>query len=189
MNQTGSGSEAVSAPARELRVVLVDDSDLFRRALARLLRVYCGIRVAAEAANGRDGFALAARLQPDLIITDLEMPELDGLRLIELLRREYPSMRSILVSCHDGPALHAHSLRHGADAFIPKECLPTELPGLLASLFPAHTPRGAAAAPCNGRPAPQTSQGADGHRLPPQSPATPQTRIEAAQLNPQKNKQ
>ena len=96
MNFRTSGE---SAPARKVRVVLVDDSSLVRGALARLLTRHYGVRVAGQAENGADGFAMAARLQPDLVITHFQMPGLDGLELVGMLRQEYPAMRSILTLC------------------------------------------------------------------------------------------
>jgi DNA-binding NarL/FixJ family response regulator len=123
------------APALGIRVVLVDDSAVTRTALAVWLIVTFQVRIAGEAENGLDGFALAARLQPDLVITDFHMPGLDGFRLVERLRQEYPAIRSIITSAHDGPTFRAASRQHGADAFIAKERLPAELPRLLTRLF------------------------------------------------------
>jgi DNA-binding NarL/FixJ family response regulator len=125
-----------SSPARKIRVVLVDDSSLVRAAVAKFLRVYSHIRIAGQADNGKDGFSLAARLQPDLVITDFQMPGLDGLQLVKLLRQEYPGMRSIITSAHDAPTLQAASQQHGADAFVAKQSLAGELPPLLTRLFP-----------------------------------------------------
>ena len=104
--------------------------------MAKLLRRDFHVRVAGEAENGTDGFALAARLQPDLVITDFQMPGLDGLQLVKLLRQEYPGMRSIITSAHDAPTLEAVSQQRGADAFVAKQCLAGELPPLLTRLFP-----------------------------------------------------
>ena len=136
MSNHSSRSNVESAPARKVRVVLVDDCTLFRDALARLLDLCFHLRIAGQAENGADGFALAARLQPDLVITDLQMPGLDGLELVELLRREFPAMRSILTSAHGAPTLKASSQRLGADAFVAKQRLAEELPCLLNRLFP-----------------------------------------------------
>lgn len=134
-----SRSDAKSAAARKIRVVLVDDSALFRAVLIRLLESCSHVQIAGQAQDGLDGFALASRLQPDLVITDLQMPGRDGLELVELLRQSYPAMRSIITSSHEGPICHAASLQHGADAFIIKRCLFDELPRLLSLLFPETT--------------------------------------------------
>jgi DNA-binding NarL/FixJ family response regulator len=127
---------AQAASPREINVVVVDDSAPARTMLARLLAPYLHIRIAGQAENGSDGFALAASLRPDLVITDLQMPGLNGLQLVELLRQKYPLIRSLVTSVHDSPTCQAASLRHGADAFISKQCLHEEFPSLLARLFP-----------------------------------------------------
>ena len=125
-----------SSAARHIRVVVVDDSAPARTLLARLLAPYLQIRIAGQAESGPEGLALAASLQPDLLITDLQMPGVDGLQLVRRLRQKYPAMRSLITSVYDSPACHAASLRHGADAFIPKHRLLAEFPRLLSTLFP-----------------------------------------------------
>ncbi len=140
MSDHQSQSSSTCVPARKIRVVLVDDSALARRALVSLLVPAFNIQIAGQAEDGLKGFALAAQLQPDLVITDLNMPGIAGFQLAELLRHNYPAMRSIIISAQDGPALRAATLQHGADAFITKQRLPHELPALLTRLFPQTQP-------------------------------------------------
>jgi len=104
--------------------------------LVHVLETFPRIQIAGQAGDGLDGLALAARVQPDLVITDLQMPGLDGFRLVQLLRRTYPAIRSIITSDYDSPTCHAASLRHGADAFISKRCLLNEFAQQLNRLFP-----------------------------------------------------
>ena len=136
MSNDSSQPGAGSRPDCKISVVLVDDSAPARSMLARLLAPYFHIRIAGQAENGPEGFALASRLQPDLVITDLQMPGLNGLQLVERLRQQYPAMRSLITSVYDSPTCQAASLRHGADAFISKRCLLDEFPRLLNRLFP-----------------------------------------------------
>ena len=133
-NLSRAGGEFASA--RKIRVVLVDDSALAMTFLVRVLEAFPRVQIAGQAGDGLDGFALAAKLQPDLVITDLQMPGRDGFQLVKLLRQTYPAIRSIITSARDGPACHAASLQHGADAFVSKRCLFDEFPRLLKRLFP-----------------------------------------------------
>jgi CheY-like chemotaxis protein len=119
------------------RVLLVDDSVTARDRLAALLRSSFTVHITGEAANGPQGLAMASSLQPDLVITDLQMPGFDGFTLVNHLRRDYPQMRTIIVSANEGSVWQRLSLSHGADGFISKRHIPKELPGLLQRLFPA----------------------------------------------------
>jgi len=136
MSNDLSRSGARSRADCKISVVLVDDSAPARATLARLLVSYFHIAIAGQAENGPDGLALASRLQPDLVITDLQMPGLNGLQLVEQLRQKYPAIRSLITSVYESPTCQAASLRHGADAFISKQRLVEEFPRLLSSLFP-----------------------------------------------------
>jgi len=127
---------AETAPARKIRVVLVDDSVPAMTFLVHVVETFPRVQIAGQAEDGLEGFALAAWLQPDLVITDLQMPGFNGFQLVELLRQKYPAIRSIVTSAHDSPTFHAASLKHGADAFISKRCLLDEFPRQLNRLFP-----------------------------------------------------
>ncbi|GEM_PF-330679 len=136
MSMDSSQPGAAAQQGRKINVVLVDDSAPARTMLARLLAPYLQVRIAGQAENGADGLALASRLQPDLVIADLQMPGLNGLQLVQQLRQLYPAMRSLITSVYDSPTCQTASLRHGADAFIGKRRLLEEFPRLLASYFP-----------------------------------------------------
>lgn len=170
MSNHSPETETAATPARPLRVVLVDDSGLSRQALAGLLDRLGGIQVAGQAENGREAFALASRLQPDLVITDLHMPDLDGLEVVRLLRTSHPAMKSLIISSHDGPSLDAISRQHGADGFITKQRLPKELPRFLARLFPGATASKTAAATGLQRPQLESSDASDFDQQPEEVP-------------------
>ncbi len=136
MKKDSSQASADATAARKIRVLVVDDSDFARSSLVRWLASCGRLHIAGQAKNGLEGYALAAQLRPDLVVTDLQMPGATGLTLAELLRENYPAMRIVVMSAHDGPTLQARSQRHGADAFIPKQRLTDELPLLLDRLFP-----------------------------------------------------
>ncbi len=134
--RNSSNVNGAAVAARKIRTVLIDHSAVARAALSRLLDEHPRIEIAGQTENGLAGFALAARLRPDLVIADFHVPGLTGPQLAELLRHNYPQMRSIVTSVGDDPGLEASSVRRGADAFIGKPRLPRELPHLLNRLFP-----------------------------------------------------
>ena len=116
--------------------MLVDDSDLALASLGLWLRRHLPLNVLGQASDGQEGLELVCRLQPDLVITDLRMPRLDGFRLVETLRQRFPAMKLIIASSDETTAIHVASLQRGADAFIPKNRLPEELPAVITHLFP-----------------------------------------------------
>src|SRR5512147_1413275 len=100
MSTDSSPASSCDQPDVAISVVLVDDSASARIMLARLLAPFLHVRIAGAAENGSDGFALASRLQPDLVIADLQMPGLNGLQLVQQLRQNYPAMRSLITSVY-----------------------------------------------------------------------------------------
>ena len=110
--------KGVKGPTR--RILIVDDKDSNRAVLIDLLESI-GFET-VEASNGKEGMLLAETLQPDAIITDLVMPEMDGIEFIERLRRS-PTLSSTVVIASSASVFETDqdiSLDSGADAFLPK---------------------------------------------------------------------
>lgn len=102
-----------------IRLLLADDEDLVREALATLLELEPDFRVVAQAGDGRRAVELAAEHAPDLVVLDLEMPELDGVSATEaiLAARRVPV---VLLTRHARPGVLRRALAAGARAFVPK---------------------------------------------------------------------
>jgi DNA-binding NarL/FixJ family response regulator len=89
------------APAEDaVRVLLVDDSRVFRRGMARAVQIHAGLELAGEAGSGAEAIDAIARLQPDIVLLDLRMPDLDGFGVLERLREVEPppTCRVLIVS-------------------------------------------------------------------------------------------
>ena len=84
------------------RVMIIDDSVVARRAIATAIGTTEDIEVAASAANGRIGLAKLPRVKPDVVLLDVEMPEMDGLQTLAAIRQEYPSLPVIMFSALTG---------------------------------------------------------------------------------------
>ena len=109
------------------RVLLADDHPAVRKTLRALLTEY-SVRICGEAENGRKAIDKASELQPDVVILDLVMPEMNGLEAAYEIRRRAPSCKIILLSLHYSPQdglAFANAL--GADAFIHKSALASDL--------------------------------------------------------------
>lgn len=103
---------------RVRRVLHVEDSASMRAWLELVVDGVEDLRVVGGAADGRRGLALAAELQPDLIVLDQSMPVLDGLEALPLLREACPGARIVLWS--NDPGIRAQALALGADDVVDK---------------------------------------------------------------------
>lgn len=103
-----------------IRILLADDENLIRGAVATMLSLEDDLDVVAQAASGTEAVAAALRLRPDVVILDLQMPELDGIEVAERLSADLPECRVIIVTSHGRPGYLKRSLEVGVRAFLPK---------------------------------------------------------------------
>ena len=111
-----------------IRVVVCDDHELMRSAFRMVLTPEEGIEVVGEAGDGPALLALAERVEPDVVLLDLHLPLLDGLRCLEVLRERQPRVATVVVSAADDPATIDAALRRGAAAYVLKAVNPLDLP-------------------------------------------------------------
>lgn len=117
-----------------IRVVLADDEDLVRGALANLLELEPDITVVAQAGSGSDAVELTAEHRPDLVVLDLEMNGLDGLAAAEAIR-DRVDVPVVIVTRHARHGVLKRALAAGVRAFVPKV---TPAPKLSAILRDVH---------------------------------------------------
>jgi len=110
-------------------VLLVDDNRTFLRILIRFLSEHSegALRVVGAVVGGRDAVAQAKRLQPEVILVDLAMPDISGLALIPRLREAMPDSIIIALTLMDVDSFSQATLAAGADAFVSKTSLEREL--------------------------------------------------------------
>lgn len=112
---------------RVVRVVVVDDHALFRRGLIELLRDMPEIQVVGEAANGQEALEVVRRTGPDVVLLDITMPSLDGLRTLEALRKWASSPKVLMLTVSQQEADLMQAIRSGADGYLLKNVEPEEL--------------------------------------------------------------
>jgi len=107
---------------RRIRVLIVDDSVVIRRLLTDILAQDPEIEVVGTAPNGRIALAKLPQINPDLVTLDIEMPELDGLQTLPLLRKDYPKLPVIMFSTltERGAAATFEALARGATDYVAK---------------------------------------------------------------------
>jgi DNA-binding NarL/FixJ family response regulator len=120
---TESPAADVSAGRGSVRVLVVDDSPVFRRGMGRAVEVQGGLELVGEAGGGEAALEAIERLRPDVVLLDLRMPDVDGFEVLERLRDTDPppSCRVVIVSASlDGETERA-ALAAGAAACVSKE--------------------------------------------------------------------
>lgn len=117
-----------------MKVLLVDDDERFLDALEALLSTLDGVEVAGRAGDGVSGADLAARLGPDIVLMDLDMPSANGLEATRRIRREVPTAQVVILSGSDVIAHSLEALDAGAAAYIRKSRTVDDLPRVLDEL-------------------------------------------------------
>lgn len=103
-----------------VRVFIVDDFEPWRRALRSILGEDKGLEVIFESSEGLEAVRKSAELQPDLVLLDIGLPDLNGLEVARQIRRVSPGSRIVFLTSHDCPDLAQEALRIGALGFVIK---------------------------------------------------------------------
>ncbi|OUS34593.1 DNA-binding response regulator [Rhodobacterales bacterium 56_14_T64] len=108
-----------------IRVLIVDDHPMVAEGIQSILESYDDIEVVGSLNNGREAVERAAELAPDVILMDLNMPDLGGLSATEILLERAPATRILILTMHDSPEYISSALSHGAMGYILKD-VPTD---------------------------------------------------------------
>ena len=103
-----------------LQIVVVDDHPVVRRGVRALLESQAGWEVSAEATTGREAVEVAKRLQPDIVVMDLSLPELNGLDATRQILKESPRTEVLVLTMHHSEELARNVLHAGARGYILK---------------------------------------------------------------------
>ena len=110
-----------------IRVVLADDHDLVRSGIRGLLSLIEGVEVVAEARDGNELLAHALRLVPDVVMTDISMPGMDGIAAITAIHAALPRVRLVILSMHTGIEFVRRAVAAGACGYLMKDAAAFEL--------------------------------------------------------------
>lgn len=106
--------------ATPIKVAIADDHARFRGGIKAVLSGKTDIILVAEAENGRELLDLISQNLPDVILLDIQMPVMDGVTALPLIREQYPLVKVIILSMHNDHGMISHLMEKGADAFLPK---------------------------------------------------------------------
>jgi DNA-binding NarL/FixJ family response regulator len=110
-----------------MRILIVDDSELVRRGVKALISSEKSWEVCGEAGDGREGIQKSRELQPDFVLLDLSMPDMNGLEVAQCLRQDLRNTKIPIMSQNDLIELLSPAMAAGADGCVDKGRIGTEL--------------------------------------------------------------
>src|SRR5574341_1443536 len=110
-----------------IRLMLVDDHDIVRTGLRTFLETQEGLQVVAEARNGEEAIPRAIAAQPDIVIMDITMPQMDGLQATRQLKSSLPACHVLALTVHEDKQYLFEMLTAGASGYITKQSAAEEL--------------------------------------------------------------
>ena len=110
-----------------IRILIADDHSVVRSGLRALLAADPDIFVAGEAADSVEVMQLAERLQPDLVLLDITMPQENGIKIAQRLRDVHPDIKVLFLTMHEDEALLHEAMRTGAAGYVIKRAEETEI--------------------------------------------------------------
>ena len=130
-----AGAKAASTPKARIKVMLVDDHPVVRKGVGSCLARHEHLQIVAEAADGREAVTKARQLIPNVILMDIDMPHMNGLAVTELLRKELPQVKVLILSMHSNTEYVLRIIQSGARGYILKEAPTDELVRAIEAVF------------------------------------------------------
>lgn len=125
--------------ATPIRVLIVDDYAMIRRGLSGYLLGRPDMTVVGEAGDGRAGLEAIPRLLPDVVLLDIQMPQMDGIEAAGLIRQRHPTVKVIMLTSFQESDLVQAALRAGASGYLLKDVEEEDLAAAIRLAFAGHT--------------------------------------------------
>ena len=123
----------------DIRILLVDDHGFVRDSLRALIRTQEAMEVVGEAHNGRQAIQMARELRPDVIVMDINMPVMDGIKATGHIAAENPEANILILSLRCDSSFVEAAMHAGAKAYLDKERATRELIDTICALAPGRT--------------------------------------------------
>lgn len=121
--------------SENIRLLIVDDHALFRKGLVSLLDEMNGLVVVGDASNGQEALALLDRLQPDILLLDINMPVMDGLQTLAAIRKDRPEQKVVMLTISQNDDDLMSAIMAGANGYLLKNAEPEVLRATLQQVY------------------------------------------------------
>ena len=125
----------MSAKKQIIKVLVADDHPVVRKGLQTCLAKQGNLKIVGEAADGDEALRKARELSPDVVLMDISMPGMNGLAVTEVLRKEAPDMKVLILSVHSNKEYIFRVIQAGAHGYVSKEAPPAELLTAIESVY------------------------------------------------------
>jgi len=112
---------------KSTKVLLVDDHPLVLEGIRAVIETYSHIEVVGATSSAHEALIIAGRTEPDVVMMDINMPELNGLDAIELFKEQHPTTRLLMLSMHDSREYISTSVMYGASGYVLKDVSTSEI--------------------------------------------------------------
>jgi two-component system, NarL family, nitrate/nitrite response regulator NarL len=127
--------QTVSATKPKIRILIADDHPVVRKGLQSCLARQDRLKIVGEASDGNEALERIRELVPDVVLMDISMPRMNGLAVTELLRKEAPDVKVLILTVHNQREYIFRILQAGAHGYVSKEAPPEELLRAIEAVF------------------------------------------------------
>ena len=127
-----------TARKSRIRVLLVDDHLIVRQGICSTFRNHPAVTIVGEAATGGEAIVQTKKLSPDVVLMDINMPQMNGLEATDAIRKQFPAVKVLILTVHDTREYVAQVLRSGAQGYVLKDASPEELSRAIEAVHSGH---------------------------------------------------
>jgi two-component system response regulator NreC len=113
--------------AKQIRILLVDDHDVVRSGVRMLLENEADLVILGEAGNGQQALELVEKLDLDVVIMDITLPDMSGIEVTQRIKQSHPKIAVVALTIHEDQQYFFEMLQVGASAYVPKRAAPNDL--------------------------------------------------------------
>ena len=120
---------------KPIRLLIADDHPIVRHGISSCLARQQTIQIIGEAGDGREALSRTRELRPDVVLMDIDMPQMNGLAVTDLLRREMPQVKVLILSMYSNSEYALRIIQCGARGFVLKEAPPEEIVHAIEAVY------------------------------------------------------